>query len=147
MLVDSHLVCCYDEIRRTYFEVREADMKLPLQITSRDFTLTEPMKADITERTDKLEKFFGDITRCRVVLETPHRHRHDGILFNVRLEITIPGRELVIKREPHEDLYVAIRQAFDAAGRQLEEFARMQRGEVKNRAAMPVGRVKVIFQE
>lgn len=122
-------------------------MKLPLQITSRDFTLTEPIKAEISEKVEKLDRFYDDITRCRVVLETPHRHRHDGVMYNVRIELTMPGRELVIKREPNEDLYVAIRQAFDAATRRIEEHLQKQRGERKSHTPLPMARVSAVFHD
>ena len=57
-----------------------------------------------------------------MLVEVPHRHQHKGVLYNVRIDMTAPGGELVVKREPAEDLYVAIRDAFDAARRQLQEF-------------------------
>lgn len=107
-------------------------MELPLQITSRNFDLSDVYKEDIREKAAKLDQYYDRITRCRVVVETPHRHKNDGILYNVRVDMTVPGAELVIKREPHEDLVVAIRNSFDAAYRRLEEYSRIQRGDVKH---------------
>jgi hypothetical protein len=60
--------------------------------------------------------------RCRVVVESPHRHHHEGVLYNVRIEIRVPDAELVVKQQPDKDLDVAIRDAFDSARRQLEPF-------------------------
>ena len=106
-------------------------MKLPLQITARDVSLSEIADQSIREKAAKLDTFYDKIMGCRVLVEAPHRHQHQGVLYNVRIDLTVPGSELVVKRESHEDLYVAIRDAFDAARRQLQEFAHRQRGEVK----------------
>ncbi|MDA8079588.1 MAG: HPF/RaiA family ribosome-associated protein [Nitrospiraceae bacterium] len=122
-------------------------MKLPLQIVSRDFELTDAIRTEISKKADKLDKFYDGIMRCRVVLETPHRHKQEGILYNVRIEMTIPGNEIVVKREPNEDLYVAIRQTFDAAGRKIEDYARKQRGDVKRHEEAPVARVSSLFPD
>jgi ribosome-associated translation inhibitor RaiA len=68
------------------------------------------------------------------VLEAPHRHKHQGKLFSVRLDVTVPGKEIVANHEQHEDMYVALRNAFNAARRQLDAHASIQRGDVKNHA-------------
>lgn len=102
-------------------------MKLPLQITSRDISLSEAAETSIRDKVAKLDTFCDKITSCRVLVETPHRHQHQGSLYNVRIDMTVPGSELVVKREPHEDLYVAIRDAFDAARRQLQDYVTRQR--------------------
>ena len=65
-----------------------------------------------------------------------------GRAFNVRLDITVPGKELVVNREADEDVYVALRDAFNAAKRQLEDYGRRQRGDIKAHA--PVLRGKVV---
>lgn len=122
-------------------------MQLPLQITARDFELTDSIEAVIREKTGKLETFYDRILGCRVVIETPHRSHHKGILYNVRIYLSVPGADLVVKREPHEDLYVAIRDAFDAARRQLQDYARRQRGEVKSREAVPYAHVVQLFRD
>lgn len=106
-------------------------MKLPLQITSRNVSLSEAAAEIIREKVAKLETFYDRIMACRVLVDAPHRHKHQGVFYNVRLDITVPGGEIVVKREPNEDLYVAIRDSFDAARRQLQSFVRRQRGEVK----------------
>ena len=107
-------------------------MEIPLQITSRDFELTDAIRSEILQKTEKLDKFYDRIMRCRVVVETPHRHKHEGKLYNVQIYLSIPGRDIIVKREPHEDLYVAIRNSFDAAKRKLEEVARLKRGKIKH---------------
>lgn len=106
-------------------------MKLPLQITVRDVSLSETAETSIREKAAKLDNFYDSIMGCRVLVEAPHRSQHQGTLYNVRIDLTVPGSELVVKRESHEDLYVAIRDAFDAARRQLQDFVQRQRGNVK----------------
>jgi len=107
-------------------------VKLPLQITTRKMSLSKNAFGAIQKKAQKLEQFFDQIISCRVMVETPHRHKQQGLLYNVRVDLTVPGAELVVKREPNEDIYVAIRDTFDAAQRQLKEFVRRRRGDVKN---------------
>lgn len=106
-------------------------MKLPLQITTRNISLSEAAENTIRDKAAKLETFHDNITGCRVLVEVPHRHKHHGMAYNVNIDITVPGNEIVVKREPNEDLYVAIRDSFDAARRQLQEFSARRRGDVK----------------
>ena len=84
---------------------------------------------------------------CRVAVESPQRRQHQGKLYTVRIDITVPGEEIVINRVENEDLYVAIRDAFDAANRKLEEQARRQRGDVKAHVEPPRGRVAKIYPD
>ncbi len=122
-------------------------MRLPLQLSVRNMSLSEAAEADIREKAARLDSFYDQVMGCRVIIEVPHRHHHKGVLYNVRIDMTVPGSELVIKREPHEDLYVAIRDAFDAARRQLEDFARRRRGDVKTHEAPSHARVTKLFAE
>jgi ribosomal subunit interface protein len=122
-------------------------MEIPLQITSRDFELTDAIKSEILDKAGKLDKYYDRIMRCRVVVETPHRHHHEGKLYNVQIHITVPGKELVVQREPHEDLYVSIRNSFDAARRKLEDFVRRQRGDIKRHDELPQARISTLFPE
>ena len=122
-------------------------MKLQLKSTTRDIPHSEALESHIRQKAEKLETFYPNIIGCRVVVEVPHKHKHQGRVFNVRLDITAPGKELVVNREPHEDVYVALRDAFDAAKRQLEDYGRKQRGEVKSHAAVLRGRVVRLMEE
>jgi ribosomal subunit interface protein len=122
-------------------------MKARLQITARDFDLTDAVESLIRDKADKLGTFCDQIVSCRVVLEQPHRRMQKGVLYNVRIEMTAPGAELVVKREPHQDLQVAIREAFDAARRQLQEYNRRLRGDVKTHEEAARARVKSLFPE
>lgn len=111
-------------------------MKLPLQITFRDMDPSTAIESNIREKAEKLDRFSDHITSCRVVVEAAHKHHNKGNLYHVRLDFTVPDDEIVVSRDPgknhaHEDVYVAIRDAFDAARRQLDEYARRRRGDVK----------------
>ena len=84
----------------------------------------------------ELERFSDRITGCRVTVEKEHRHHHKGNLFRVRIEIDAPGKELAVthsgpRDHAHEDVYVAIRDAFNAAVRRLEDHVRERHGKVK----------------
>jgi ribosomal subunit interface protein len=122
-------------------------MEIGLQITARDIEVTDAIRADIEEKAGKLDKYYDRIMRCRVVIETPKRHQHEGKLYDVHIYMTVPGGELVVKRELNKDLYVAIRDAFQAARRKLEDFARQQRLDVKRHEEPPLARITSIFPD
>lgn len=108
-------------------------MQRPLQITSRDFILTDPIETQIRKHMEVLESFFDHLTGCHIVLEAPtvHHHRKGGP-FNVRIILDVPKTQLTINHQSADDLSVAVRDAFDAARRQLEDYARQLRGDVKS---------------
>jgi ribosomal subunit interface protein len=122
-------------------------MRVPLQVTSRDIDLPDSIDAIIREKAEKLNTFNDQIISCRVVVETPHRSQQKGVMYNVRIDLTVPGSEVVVKREPHVDLTTAIRDAFDAARRQLQDYSRRQRGEVKFHEEAPRARVQELLPE
>ncbi|MDH5516838.1 MAG: HPF/RaiA family ribosome-associated protein [Gammaproteobacteria bacterium] len=112
-------------------------MKQPVQITFRDIPYSEFVEARIQEKTKKLDQYYDQIMTVKVVVEAPHSHQHKGNLFHVSIDLTVPDGELVVNRSPkdhhaHEDVYVAIRDAFEAIKRQLIEYAKKRRGKVKN---------------
>jgi len=106
-------------------------MQVPLQITIRGIEHSEALETHIRDKVDKLEEFFDHITSCRVVVELPHKHHQQGKQFNVRLDIGVPGSEIVVNRDHAEDVYIALRDAFAAAKRKIEDYARKIRGDVK----------------
>ncbi len=121
-------------------------MRLPLQITYRNMSPSEAVERCIRERAERLDQFCDRIMGCRVVLEERHRRHHQGKLFHLRIALTAPGDEIVVSREPamhktHEDVYVAIRDAFDAARRRLEDYVRRQRRQLKIHEPAPRGRI------
>jgi ribosomal subunit interface protein len=99
-------------------------MKTPLQITFRDIPHSDALDAHIRDKAQKLEQIFADIISCRVVVEQPAKHHQQGKPFNVHIDIGVPGSEIVVDKQQNEDAYVALRDAFDAAKRQLEDYAR-----------------------
>ena len=121
-------------------------MQFPLQITFRHMDSSEAVAARIRERAGELERFFDRIISCRVVVECRHPRHHQGNLFRIRVDVKVPGREIAVGRDPaahhaHEDVYVAIRDAFDAARRLLEDHVRERRREVKLHAVPDHGRI------
>lgn len=106
-------------------------MKVPLQVTFRDMPSSDAVDMRIREKAEKLSRYYDRIMACRVVVEMPQRHKHQGKLHRVRIDLTVPGAELVANHTQDEDVYVAIRDAFTAITRQLEDYARRQRGDVK----------------
>ena len=106
-------------------------MQIPMQITIRDIEHSEALETHIREKAQKLDEFFNHIMSCRVVVEMPHKHHHQGKQFNVRIDIGVPGNEIVVNRDHSEDVYIALRDAFNAAKRQLEDYARKVRGDIK----------------
>lgn len=141
---------------------------IPTHINFRGLAHSETIEADIHERVAWLEQFYGGIVRCRVLVEIPHRHRHDGRHFQVCIDITVPGgAPIVVSHEPslhgplkdvaegehskgteieavHRYAHVAIHEAFDVARRQLQDFAREQRGVVKTHEVPEHGEIAEI---
>lgn len=141
----------------------------PLQITFRN--VRKPPTAELWIRVEaaKLEEFYRRIMGCRVAIERPRRHQ-EARPYHVRIDLTVPGGELVIRQEPtlrtrarqtgeaeirkrlevgnqHKHLHRAIQDAFKAAGRRLQDYARRQRGDVKHRESPPVAKVSQVFKD
>ncbi len=109
-------------------------MPLPIQVTFRNMAGSDAIEAYVRERTAKLETFFSRITGCHVAVEVPHRHQHSGKHFRVRIEVIVPGGEVVVSHAPdenptNEDAYAAIDHAFNQMGRRLEDHVRRQRAD------------------
>ena len=104
-------------------------MAIPTEVSFRRMDKSEAVQTRILERVEALERLHDRIMRCVIVVDTPHRHKHKGPLFDVKIHIHIPGGEILISREgpqnhAHEDVYVAVRDAFDAAERKLQDRVR-----------------------
>lgn len=136
----------------------------PVQVRCRNIQPREALEEVIRERAAWLETFYPDIVGCRVLLETPHRHRERGRHVRVRIELSLPGEDVVVSHQPtlhdtlrdvegaahhkdddieavHKYAEVAVREAFDAARRRLQDFARRQRADVKTHETPGHGRV------
>jgi ribosomal subunit interface protein len=127
-------------------------MQRPLEIRFRQMDSSPAIEARIRQKAAELERFSERITGCRVIVEKEHRHHHKGNLFRVRVEIDAPGKELAVthsglRDHAHEDVYVAIRDAFRAAVRQLEDHVRERGGKVKAHALPLHGTVRMVDRE
>jgi ribosomal subunit interface protein len=120
---------------------------LPVQITIRNISSSSALDTNIRKRVNKLSRFCSRINSCRVVMEVPQKHKHQGKLYNVRIDLTVPGKELVVTHKCDEDAYVAIRDAFNALERQLEEHSRKRHGYVKTHCDVMHGHVTKIISE
>jgi len=114
-------------------------MQAPLQITFRGIDHSDAVESRVRAKVAELERFYDRITSCHVTIDERHKSHHQGNLFGVRLELRLPDAELIVGREhdadhSHEDVYVALRDAFEIAARQLKEYAQKQRGDVKRHA-------------
>lgn len=127
-------------------------MQLPIQIAFRNMPHSETIEELVRDKAAALDRFADHIMGCRVVVEVPHRHHQRGNLYQVKLDITVPGEEIVVSREPTDhladrDLQVALRDAFDTARRQLEDYVRRRRGFVKTAEALPHARISKLVPE
>ncbi|OGT49847.1 MAG: ribosomal subunit interface protein [Gammaproteobacteria bacterium RIFCSPHIGHO2_12_FULL_38_11] len=114
---------------------------LPVQITIKNIPTSPALDTHIRKRAQKLKHFFHPISSCRIVVELPQKHKHQGKLYNVRIDVTVPGKELVATRKSDEDIYVAIREAFKVMERQLEEHGRKRHGRIKTHNDVMYGQV------
>ena len=106
-----------------------------LQVTFRDIEPTDAIESAIREKVAKLGR-FGPLERCRVMVELPHKHRRRGAPYHVRIDMSVPGADLVVadhghRKASHQDIHVAIRDAFRAARRELQSYADKRCGHVK----------------
>jgi cold shock CspA family protein len=128
-------------------------MKLPLQISFHNLERIEAVENRVLEEAAQLDEFCDRIMSCRVVIDVPHRHHLVGNVYQVRLDIKVPGEEIAIVQEPaqhdpfYENINVAIRDAFSSAARKLEEHVRRQRQDVKHHETAPHGRVSKVFSQ
>lgn len=112
-------------------------MEIPLQITFKNLHRSDAIVNQIQERAHWLERFYPRIVSCRVIIAGSHQRHHAGtLMYEIRISLRVPGKEIAISQNPssakqHHDLLVAIRDGFDAARRELEDFARLQRRETK----------------
>jgi ribosomal subunit interface protein len=105
---------------------------MPARINFIDSPRSDAVEARIRERVDRLARFSDEIQKCEVWLDSPHGHHRKGRLYGVRIRLTVPDEEIAVELVPEsDDVYVAIRKAFDAARRKLEDHERRRRGQVK----------------
>jgi ribosomal subunit interface protein len=124
----------------------------PIQISWREIPSNNAVEKYIQQKALKLATFYSRVTSCQVRVEPFHQHRQQGKLYHVRIELEVPGKVLVVNRQPqlhmaHKDLYVAIRDAFEEAQRQLQKYADHLHQEVKSHASEPRGAVSKLFPQ
>lgn len=130
-------------------------MDVPLEIRFHNLQTSEAIEGAVRERANRLERFYDRITSCRVAVEAPHKQHRKGNIYTISIDIGVPGGTVVVNKEPHKpkeryaspDLYKAIRDAFDAAERQLIDYKNRQRGETKIHMDMFHGAVRDVFPE
>jgi len=125
-------------------------MRVPLQISFRNIMPSEAVESRIREKVAELEEFAPRIISCRVIVEALHRHHRKGRLYHVRVDVRVPGADIVVSREhqlahEHEDVYVAVRDAFAAIVRKLEDFVRRQRADTKVHDVPLHGRIARLY--
>jgi ribosomal subunit interface protein len=126
-------------------------MQVPIQIRFHNMAASEAIESKVRERVARLERFTDGIISCRVTVEAPHKQPHKSTL-GITVDIGVRGREIVVKRElrhheARDDAYQVIGVAFDAAERQLEEHARMQRRTIKSHDGPIYARVALLYPE
>ena len=127
-------------------------MPATFSISFRNMESSPSVEAQVRRRAEELEQFSDRITACRVTLEATHRRHRQGTIYRVSVDLAVPGGKVVVNREPgedhaHEDMHVAIRDAFDAARRRLQDHMRRMDGTIKQHEAPSVGRITQLFAE
>lgn len=115
---------------------------MAIQVIFRNMKHSESIEELAVEHCNKLNTYCNSILNCRVTVEMPHKHQQKGNFYQVRIDLTVPGAELVVETKlannsEYEDIRVALRDAFDMARRRLEDYARKRRGNTKTRAELP----------
>lgn len=127
-------------------------MQTPPEIVLRQVPDPDAVRARVQEKITALERFYDRITSCHVMVEPSQRRHQQGNQYHVRVHLCLPGDEVVVTRDPpdkhaHEDLEVALRDAFQATRRRLEDFIRIRRQKIKTHEAPPHGTVARLFPE
>lgn len=117
-------------------------MQVPLQIKFRHMEPSAVIEDRVRDRCHKLQRFAEYVTCCRVTVDAPHTHQDKTGLYRVSIDITLPDEETgapyhAEQQHTHENVEVAIREAFDAARRQLEDYAKQQRAYIKMQHSKP----------
>lgn len=127
-------------------------METPLELSFQHVEPTEEIKALVREKADQLDGIYNGITSCHVYIRAPHQSQQTGDLFEITIEVRIPGKELVVRR--HQDdqperahLKVAIRDAFDAMQRELKSASRKLQGDVKHHEGLLQGKVVEVHHD
>ena len=112
----------------------------------------ESIEEEIGILSRKMQKFSPSILGCRIIVGMPHKRHRDGNLFRATVTLNVPGKRIVVSRDcslrrTNENIYVAVRRAFDDAARQLEEHAFRMARQVKAHDLLPRGIVTKLFPQ
>jgi len=108
-------------------------MKLPLQVTFRDMVPLPSLEGEIRQRAAKLEHFMPDLVSCHVVIEASGNRHQQGHRYAVKIDVRVPGDEIFTgEHQADAQIEIAVRDAFDAMARRLEDYSRRRRGQVKH---------------
>lgn len=119
----------------------------PVKIVIRDMPGSSILEDHIRMKAEKLTHYCNRIQSIHVVVEVPQKHKRQGKLFRVRIDLKVPGKELVANHTLDEDVYIAVRDAFKALLRQLESYASIRRGQVKNHESANFGYISKVFPD
>ena len=129
-------------------------MNSPIQVVFRNMDRSEKIEQMVHERAKKLDRIFDRIVKLRVTVEIPHKHHKQGNKYQVSVDLTVPEKDIVVTRDTNgskttpESVYTVIKEAFDATRRQLEDYARKRRGDIKTPAAsMPAAKISQMFED
>lgn len=127
-------------------------MAVDVQISFRGMEPSAAAEARVRHRAEELAQFSDRLMGCRVVLEAVNQRHRQGTIYHVRVDLVVPGGRIVANREPgedhaHEDLHVAIRDAFDAARRRLQDHIRRLDGQTKQHEQPLIGRMVRVFAD
>ena len=125
-------------------------MQTQPQVSFDDLPVDDAVRDAALDHVAQLERYTDRITGCHVVIGQPHRHHRQGRLYSVRVDLVVPGGEIVVNRDhhldhAHEDVFVALRDAFAAARRRLEDHVRHLRGAEKSHQPRARGRISQFF--
>jgi ribosomal subunit interface protein len=104
-----------------------------VKVTIRDTLKSQFLEDHIIKKAFKLSQYCQQISKCRVFVDMPQKHKHQGKLFRVSVELNVRGKELVVNRKLNEDVYVAVAQAFDAMERKLENYTHRRVNNIRKR--------------
>lgn len=127
-------------------------MDVPLELAFHNMEPSEAIEQKARARVERLHRYFSPINSVRVGIEVPHRSQAHALTYHVRIQVGVPGKELVVSRDPgdhnlHFDPLLAIRDSFDAMERQLEAHARKSRGEVKRHEPRLQGHIRRLVHD
>jgi ribosomal subunit interface protein len=125
-------------------------MKTPaqIQVTLRDnIPHSDAIETHVQEKVEKLQLFCNNILACHVVIELANKKQHQGNLYNTRIALAVPGKELISKHNEEENMYVSIREAFEDLTRQVEEYVAKMRGDMNHHQSLLSGKIARLFHD